>query len=97
MLSKNEDGIPVDLGVLSYLSLPGRWRSAISNFPLGMVEGGNLQCLGAVCISCPNLVLFLKNTEVRAGCSVEVLVWIISTWRKVFATRCSHHRKRKHG
>lgn len=57
--------IPLALGVLSYLSPPGRWRSAIGNFPLGMVKRGNLQCLGTGCISCPKLLLFLKNTEVR--------------------------------
>lgn len=76
--------IPLALGVLSYLSPPSRWRSAISNsnFPLEVVERGNLKRLGTVWIPCPNSLLFLKNTEVRvstkSSCSVEMLVWIMS-------------------
>lgn len=61
--------IPLALGVLSYLSPPGSWRSATSNsnFPLEMVERGNLKRLGTVWISCPNSLLFLKNIEVRVS------------------------------
>lgn len=48
MLCKGEDVYSSRFGVLSYRSPPGRWRSAVSSFPLRMVERGNLQCLESV-------------------------------------------------